>query len=74
MIFDCMEFVMPIDDHALVEREGFKVPLIGIPPDAVLQECELCHEEKPLRDIELSEAGQMLCGKCRNKMTGALGA
>ena len=54
-----------ITDHAIVEREGFKVPLIGIPPEAVLQECELCHEEKPMREIELSESGQMLCEKCR---------
>jgi len=22
-------------DHAIVEREGFKVPLIGIPPSAM---------------------------------------
>ena len=54
-----------IDDHAIIEREGFKVPLIGISPDAVLQECELCHHEFGLREIEMSESGQMLCQKCR---------
>lgn len=54
-----------IDDHAQVERDGFKVPLIGIAPEAVLQECELCHEQKPIREIELAESGQMLCEKCR---------
>lgn len=50
-----------------MEREGFKVPLIGVPPSAMLQECELCHDEKPLGEIELSESGQMLCLKCRTK-------
>ncbi len=57
---------MPIKDHAVVEREGFQVPLIGVAPDAVLQECDLCHQEKPLREIELSESGQLLCRKCRS--------
>ena len=56
---------MASKDHALVEREGFKVPLLGIPPDAVLQECELCHNEYPLRDVEMSDSGQILCNKCR---------
>lgn len=56
---------MALKDHAIVEREGFKVPLLGIPPDAVLQECELCHEEYPLRDVEMSATGQILCKKCR---------
>jgi hypothetical protein len=54
-----------ITDHAIVEREGFKVPLLGIPPDAVLQECECCHDEFSMREIEMSAAGQMLCAKCR---------
>lgn len=48
----------------MVEREGFRVPLIGIPPSAVLQECDLCHEEFPIREMEFSN-GQMLCKKCR---------
>ena len=56
---------MALKDHAIVEREGFKVPLLGIPPDAVLQECELCHTEYPLRDVEMSDSGQILCKKCR---------
>ena len=56
-----------LTDHALVEREGFMVPLIGVAPEAVLQECELCHHEFGLREIEMSEAGQMLCAKCRAK-------
>ena len=56
---------MALKNHALVEREGFKVPLIGISPDAVLQECELCHNEYPMRDVEITGCGQILCKKCR---------
>lgn len=54
-----------LNDHAIIEREGFKVPLIGIPPGEVLEECDCCHEKKPLREIELQANGQMLCQKCR---------
>ena len=56
---------MDLKDHAIVEREGFKVPLLGIPPDAVLQDCELCHNEYSLRDVEMTDSGQILCKKCR---------
>lgn len=59
---------MALEDHAKVERDGFKVPLLGIPPDAVLQECELCHNEYPLRDVEMTATGQVLCVKCRSEM------
>jgi len=55
-----------LSDHAIIEREGFKVPLIGIAPEAALQECDCCHEVFPMRQIQLSESGQMLCEKCRN--------
>ena len=73
---------MALIDHAIVEREGFKVPLLGIPPDAVLQECELCHNEYSLRDVEMTDSGQILCKKCRaaampnasNSATGVRGA
>ena len=58
---------MALMDHAIVERSGFKVPLLGIPPDACLQECELCHYEFPMKDVEMSDGGQILCKKCRQK-------
>lgn len=49
--------------HATVIRDGFEVPLIGIPPDAVLEECDLCGET-----IGISQAtftgSQVLCAKC----------
>lgn len=40
------------------------MPLLDIPPVAVLQECDGCHDEFGLREIEMTEAGQMLCKKC----------
>lgn len=49
--------------HAIVNRDGFEVPLIGVPPGAVLEECDLCHEEHPLRDFSWT-GKQMLCKKC----------
>lgn len=56
-----------LKDHAIVETQGFKIPLIGIPPDAMLEECELCHDQFPLNKVELTD-GQMLCAKCRSKI------
>lgn len=62
---------MALEDHANVERDGFKVPLLGIPPEAALQECELCYNEYPLRDVEMTDSGQILCRKCRSNTSNA---
>jgi hypothetical protein len=51
--------------HALVPRDGFMVPLIGVPAEAALQECECCHLEYGLLDLEFNGV-QMLCAKCRS--------
>lgn len=53
-----------LEDHAIIQREGFRVPLIGVPCDAVLEECDLCHEEKGIMEIQFSDCGQLLCKKC----------
>jgi hypothetical protein len=50
-------------NHATVTRDGFTVPLIGIPKDATLQECDACHELFGLQQIQWTGA-QMLCDKC----------
>jgi hypothetical protein len=52
------------EKHACVQREGFTVPLIGLPPSAVLEECECCHIEFGLGKLEFNGV-QMLCEKCR---------
>jgi len=50
--------------HATVTRDGYEVPLIGIPAEATLQECDCCHDIFPLREVELTDRG-ILCKKCR---------
>ena len=49
--------------HATAIRDGFKVPLIGIPEDASLEECDLCHDLFPFEKIKWTGC-QMLCEKC----------
>lgn len=55
--------------HATVNLGGMEIPLIGIPPEATLDECDLCHEWWPLHALEISETGQILCRKCRDNET-----
>lgn len=50
---------------ATVLRDGFRVPLIGIPETAVLEECDCCHQEFPKDQIEFN-GKQFLCRKCRS--------
>lgn len=52
--------------HALVMLDGCSVPLIGIPPAAVLELCDLCGDEFPTLEVEL-QGSQMLCRKCRGQ-------
>jgi hypothetical protein len=61
---------MDPNKNAMVERDGFKVPLLGIPVTAVLQECDCCHNEFALRDVELV-GPQVLCRKCRSVNPGS---
>jgi hypothetical protein len=49
--------------HAMVQREGYTVPLIGIPPDAVLEECDCCHKMFGLAKMQWT-GKQMLCAEC----------
>ena len=51
--------------HATVERDGFTVPLIGIPLSATLDTCDLCGDVFSIRVLELSESGQLLCERCK---------
>ena len=52
--------------HATVIRDGYEVPLIGVPPEAVLEKCDLCGDEFPQLQVSF-ENGQMLCEKCRKE-------
>lgn len=52
--------------HATVKIGDYDIPLIGIPPDATLEECDLCGYLFNLRQVQVSENGrQILCDKCR---------
>ena len=52
--------------HATVVRDGFTVPLIGIPPESVLEECDCCHDAVGISNAQLVGT-QMLCPKCRKE-------
>ena len=52
-------------NHALVTLGDYTVPLIGLPPSATLEECDLCHNTFPLQKVEIQARGQILCPRCR---------
>ena len=49
--------------HATVIRDGFKVPLIGIPEDAVLEKCDRCGKTIELSKAKLQD-DKILCPDC----------
>ncbi len=50
--------------HAEIKVSVYKIPLIGIPAEASIEECDLCHTLKGLTDIEYKGV-QFLCSKCQ---------
>jgi hypothetical protein len=50
-------------NHATIQREGFTVPLIGIPMSSRIETCDCCHDEFSLDDVRWT-GRQMLCKKC----------
>jgi hypothetical protein len=52
--------------HAEVKIGDYKIPLIGIPKGAVLEFCDLCHDEFYIGDIEYN-GKQFLCRKCKKE-------
>lgn len=51
------------DKHATVTRDGYEVPLISIPADAVLETCDCCGDTIGLSKSVFS-GRQILCAKC----------
>ena len=49
---------------ATVEKDGYKVPLIGVPEEAVLETCDCCGESIGLSQSVVGDSGQILCAKC----------
>ena len=56
-----------MSDHATVQRDGYQVPLIGVPKDAVTEMCWKCGKPTPIGEISLEPDGNMVCPKCRSK-------
>jgi formylmethanofuran dehydrogenase subunit E len=52
--------------HATVRVGGFEIPLIGLPKSSTLEECDLCHDEFHLTEIEYN-GKQFLCERCREQ-------
>lgn len=52
--------------HAQVPRDGYVVPIIGIPEDAALERCDLCGNVFSLWTVKWT-GRQMLCKKCREE-------
>lgn len=49
--------------HAQVIKDGFKVPLIGIPASSVEEKCDRCGEITGLREVRYT-GKRFLCEKC----------
>lgn len=52
--------------HATVQRDGYEVPLIGIPQDAVIDECDCCGMLVGLT-AGYWTGEELLCERCRKK-------
>lgn len=52
--------------HATVMRDGFEVPLIGIPEEAVQDTCDCCGTVIKLPEV-YTDGDQFLCAKCAGK-------
>lgn len=49
--------------HAEVKIGEFTIPLIGVPRNATLEECDCCHEIIVLSEAVITDK-QVLCRKC----------
>jgi hypothetical protein len=51
-------------EHAIIKFGGFSIPLIGIPKDAALEDCDCCGDAFYIGDVEWN-GRQYLCKKCK---------
>jgi len=51
-------------NHATVKLGDYLIALIGIPEDAALEQCDLCHDLFPLWEITISLHGLFFCEHC----------
>lgn len=58
-------------EHATVTRDGFEVPLIGIPKDAVEEKCDECGLTFHLSMLAFINS-HLLCANCANEKNSAV--
>jgi hypothetical protein len=62
-------------EHATVIKDGYWVPLIGIPMRSTIETCDLCGDDAPIigrgrgeiRTPIMFTGRQFLCEKCRRQ-------
>lgn len=52
------------DAHAIISVGGYEIPLIGIPTEAALEECDCCGQVFPFQQLEII-GKQLLCVRCK---------
>lgn len=63
-----------MNEHALVKIGDYMIPLVGIPYEACLMNCDLCHVSFYLTDVKLNYDGnQFHCMFCRNERIDYVG-
>lgn len=51
--------------YATAIRDGFTVPLIGVPASEGHERCVKCADWENIMDMKLNEKGEPVCRKCR---------
>lgn len=55
-----------MNGHAMVPRDGYMVPLIGIPKAEAEDKCDGCGESFPISELEIQPEG-VVCKTCVQK-------
>jgi hypothetical protein len=50
-------------NHARIRISGFDIPLIGIPAEDVLIECELCHDGHDVFQMRVTAESKCYCNR-----------
>lgn len=53
-----------MNGHAMVPRDGYMVPLIGIPQESAEQVCDVCGQQRHMLEMELHD-DKAVCRTCR---------
>lgn len=56
-------------NHATVKLGDYTVPLLGVPPDATEETCEIRGRRCHLSEVKLDGEGYPLCPQCHDTTT-----